>query len=630
MAKLIGRTMTEMGEVVIDDAVLAKGGEGKVHNLVSHNLSDLPKAEELVAKIYFEPGEANRGPKVVAMLNNAPDDQSSIAWVKAALFNENKKFVGYLMRKLDTKSFRPWSELSNTKDRQQTAPQFDVKYALNASRNFLVAIHFIHEAGHKVGDINESNLFVNTNSTVMLVDMDSAQIANGGKIYPCEVAKPEYTAAEISHGKIRDNPRTAETDIFAFSVMMFQMLTGGAHPMDGIYVPDEDPPSVIEKIRLGALPTLQPGFNKKFKPTPRIPAQAIPQSLRQILIESLSNNPAARPNSTVYLQVLDDVISNIIQCTVEDKHWFDSRDGACGWCAHKKSGNFDPWGNNDDLKKKNASRVSQSSLPDVSFNEQAKPSAARRAAPRVSPSGIPQRPQNAPRTNAAQNQSNPSSNASRQPANATGNTAQNNPAYTQQAPSNLPYEPPYRPEKPQMHKGKLVLEYADGSMRQRPPMGDLIKHNPKIARYAFVEEFPSTIKVWWDRYRYTAKIPALIIGLVLALIIAVGWIPIVDQLNNVSQIPYTEYNAQIIKIIGYVSASTAAIGSIILFLSAIFARRKDTKIFGKDMLQEESLFKTILRFLAVGFYYGPLFLITLLVFVIFGIFSFVSAAVKAT
>lgn len=626
MAKLIGRTTSGTGEVIIDDVVLAKGGEGKVHNLVSHNLSDLPNAEDLVAKIYFKPEEANRGPKVAAMLKNPPTEQSSIAWVKAILFDENKKFTGYLMNKLDTRSFRQWSELSNTKDRQQTAPQFDVRYAINASRNFLVALHFIHNAGHKVGDINESNLFINADSTVMLVDMDSAQIKQNDKIYPCEVGKPEFTANEISHGKLRDNPRTVETDIFAYSVMIFQMLTGGAHPMDGVFLSDEDPPSVTEKIRMGVLPTLQPYANKDFKPVPRIPAQAIPKELQQTLINALSNNPADRPDSGNFITVIDEVLDNLVQCQNEEKHWFDERDRECGWCVHKKSGNFDPWGDNQALKK--ASSIKQSSLPSVSFGEQKKSAKAMRAAPKV-PNASTQ-PQSALNNqNQANPQRNPSvasqgySNANQQPY--SGNSVNNSPT-SHIPPGSMGY---YRPNPPRKHKGKIVLEYMDGSMRQRPSMSVLMKVNRKVAWQAFTEEFPALIRPWWSQYRYTAKIPALIVGLLVGLVIAFGWYMSVPLLNNIEQIPQTQYNDDIFFYIAIASLVSSSISCFFLACSGFISRYRDVKTFGKDNIEEESFIKTVLLFIPVALFYGPIFLVALLIFALIGLFNFASAVAKA-
>lgn len=632
MTKLIGRNLQGIGEVVIQEDKLAAGGEGAVHNVLNHEVPGLEDAENLVAKIYFKPNEANRGPKVAAMLSHPPAEMDSIAWVKALLFSPDKKFVGYLMEKLDTKSFRQWSELSNTKDRKQTAPEFDVRYALNASRNFLVALHFIHEAGHKIGDINESNLFINTDSTVMLVDTDSAQIDNGGTVYACEVGKPEFVASELSHGKLKDTPRTVETDIFAYSVMIFQMLTGGAHPMDGIYAGNDDPPNVTNKIREGVLPTLQPGKNKKFKPVPRIPASAIPSPLKNIMIQSLSNDPEDRPDSNLYLDVIDEVLDNLVQCKVEKRHWFDKRDVNCGWCVHKAAGNFDPWSENENIKP--VSNVRQSSLPSVSFGDQAAAPKPRRAAPRLnSPQNTQNRPQAA--QNAPYGQS--PANASQSPQNSPGGYTSNAQPSPNNNQSHNPHNVypnvnqslPYRPDPPNKHKGKLVLEYADGSMRQRPSLSDLAKSNPKIAWHAFIEEYPNLIRVWWDKYRLTPRIPAVIVGLLIALAMGFAWFIAVLLLVPLLGIENPSWESDAIAIGAMLSWGFTWLASIILAISAFIVRHKDKKIFGKDGIQQEGFIKTVLRFIAVGFYYGPLFVVVLTIYVVYGVFTFMIAATKA-
>lgn len=632
MTKLIGRTLQNLGEVVIEEKVLGKGGEGSVYLVTSHELPDVDPASTLVAKIYHNPEEGNRGKKVAAMLQNPPEEQESIAWVKALLFTPNKKFAGYLMQKLDVKNFRQWSELSNSKDRKQTAPNFDVKYGLNASRNFLLALDSVHEAGHRIGDINESNLFVNTNSTVMLVDMDSAQIQQGTHIYPCEVGKPMYVSSEISHGKLRDNPRTVESDIFAYTVMLFQMLTGGAHPMDGIYQGNDDPPDITQKIREGVLPTLEPGKNKKYKPVPRIPAMAIPSRLRTVMINALSPDPLKRPDTRAYLDVMDDVYESLVQCPKDKRHWFDKRDGKCGWCAHKDAGNVDPWGDTVTALPKKPAASAQSALPSVPFAQQSGPAKAPRAAPASAPR---QQAQNAPQ--APQNVSNAQSPAygSQQPQNTGqgfGNNAVNSP-YANMGPGtggNSRQGMPYRPDPPRLHKGKLVLEYMDGSMRPRPPMSALLRNNRGVLKEAVIEEYPGPIRIWWDKYRYTPKIPALIIGLIIGLAIAVGWQQVIPMLNNFDGLPQTAYNEIVLFYVAKISLYTSAAASILLFLTALRVRGRDKKRFGKDGIQEENFVKTVLRFIPVGLFYGPLFLIILLLGIIIGIINFASAVVKAT
>src|SRR5207302_9870021 len=97
------------------------------------------------------------------------------------------------------------------------------KYFCAAARNIASATAAIHSKGYCVGDLNESNILVGqTNALISLIDCDSFQVRDlsSGKIFPCPVGTPEYTAPELM-GNYSQN-RTPETDYFALAVLLFQ------------------------------------------------------------------------------------------------------------------------------------------------------------------------------------------------------------------------------------------------------------------------------------------------------------------------------------------------------------------------------------------------------------------------
>ena len=61
MTQLIGRTTNGTAPVVISETALGKGGEGSVYTVTSHDLTDLPAASTLVAKIYHAPDAPHPG-----------------------------------------------------------------------------------------------------------------------------------------------------------------------------------------------------------------------------------------------------------------------------------------------------------------------------------------------------------------------------------------------------------------------------------------------------------------------------------------------------------------------------------------------------------------------------------------
>lgn len=151
--QLIALTTTGSGKVEIDSDVLGTGGEGSVYSIVSGNVAELPPSE-LVAKLYHDPSEGSRATKLKAMLKSPPHNDS-VAWPLAILITPDKKFVGYVMKKLASHNFRAWSELAHAAQRRETASSFDVKYAITAIYNLSAAIYSVHNAGHRIGPSNK-------------------------------------------------------------------------------------------------------------------------------------------------------------------------------------------------------------------------------------------------------------------------------------------------------------------------------------------------------------------------------------------------------------------------------------------------------------------------------------------
>lgn len=652
MSNYVGKTLSAQGSLEIGKE-LGKGGEGSVYEVTSHSIDDLPEASELVAKIYHEPNEGGRAAKVVAMLK-MPPESTSVAW-PLAVIAENGSFVGYLMQKLDYKNYRSWAELSNTKDRRGTSADFDVQYALATSRNLAVAILSIHDAGHRVGDVNESNIFIGTDAGVFIVDTDSAQIQGpNGKTYRCLVGKMEFTSPELSHTGFKNQDRTVESDVYAYAVSIFQMLTGGAHPTDGIYLKKDDPPATVEKIRQGILPGIAPEDAKRkgFKPAPRIPSFAMPSRIQKLLVRCLSVDPKLRPGMEEIVSVLDDVLMNLEKCSKIKSHWYDSRDGSCGWCKHLESGNLDPW--SAEKPKPKSAGIPQTKLPSVSFNDGSNqaPLKARRAAPTVNgqnssgnsqgnmqnPSQqFPNNPNHqynyaqVPHPNqqqgnmSGQNYPNPNFNPNMQMGNnGFGNSPQN---VQQQEERELPKK---------SRRGKMILDYADGSRRERPPLSRLVAQgNAKMALYCLKEETPVIFQAWWNPSRKVAIIWGLLVGFVVSLFISASWfytIPMLaaNAVPNVSFIP-PEIQTMIFYYFAMASSITAALGCLYLMSSGLYdmftAKRQYGSLSG---LKREKPWITALRFIPISIFYGPFFLIILIIASIMGLFSLMGAIGRNT
>ena len=644
---------------VIVGKELGKGGEGSVYVIELCDASRLGSADDLVAKIYHNPGEGDRQAKIHAMVSSKPDTDS-LAWPLGVLY-DNSVFVGYVMRKLDSSRYRDWSELSSAKERRASAPDFDFRYALHACRNLAAAVDSAHQVDAFLGDINESNDLVGADASVLVVDTDSAQIRDSsGRVFPCLVGKPEFTAPEISKGRFEDNPRTRETDVFAYTVMVFQMLTGGAHPTDGKFSGSGSAPGVRDRILQSAYPALRP--TKEFEKVSRIPVDCIPSKVLSVVTAGLSSNPSNRPSLHQFVQVYDDVLSSLKQCSRIPQHWFDKRDYVdCPWCARRDAGLYEPWGpqqNRNSVGRRpvsGSSNLQQSTLPTVSFGSgnSAGPSVQRvKLSPNgssggsggfggasgqsgpVMPSGGLSAPSSgypggtgamvaamssvAPSASSFQPGTSYPSSSSASSAPGSGGSSQQSQSSTQQ---------PSQPPVPKKVKGKTVLTYVDGTHAVRPSIGYLLRSDPSTAWFCIKNETPGFAQAWWSVERPLVIPWASAAGLVLGLVVSAVWLVLMPMVAVWLGDVWPAAEAIIVTVLGLggiLAAVTSAIACLCLLTSSLLDYRRarkqnpDTSVFKRD-----KWWVTVLRYLPVTVVYGPLLLFILIISVLYGAVSVV-------
>jgi len=608
MAQLEVRTPRSKGTLTMGETPLGRGGEGAVHSVLSHSVDGLPPAEELVVKIYHSPKEGNRREKIISMVSSPPDSEM-FAW-PLALAAQNGAFVGYVMQKLAADRMKEWAHLAHTATRRKIAPDFDVRYAIAACLNYAIALESLHRAGHMQGDANESNSFVGADASVTIVDTDSAQIrGKDGRIFRCEVGKPEYTAAELIGRPLREQDRTVATDGFAFGVLLFQMLTGGAHQTDGIYTGTDDPPSTTSKISQGVLPMLRDESARGFKPVPRIAAAGIPTKLKNLILALSDTEPQRRPSFERAIAALSDVQEHLVQCPRDSAHWFDSRDGSCGWCRHADSGQADPWGK--------PRQSAQSKLPPVSFSEQKAPSGQ---APRASinppkhqsgyaptamqqsfptpPATVPSRPS----TPAPQPQINPNAPLSPQAQQLLSQANGGSQAQVQQAAQ----QQSTQTKIPDKIKGKMTVIYPDGRYGPRPPLGVLFAQNNRLWRQAIAVEWPDFLKIWWPVERPVARG----IGIWLSPLVAVATLTLVSWLCHFFLFSNGDQTAiQVGVPLLSLGTLCSSVAFIIWWINAWVGRTRAKKDYGSlANVRHENFVLTLLRSFGItlGYIFTPI------------------------
>jgi serine/threonine protein kinase len=128
------------------------------------------------------------------------------------------------------------------------------------------AMAHMHRRGVFHGDLKPGNIMLNKTGQVKLIDFGTAWVRGQDKNRV--QGTPQYIAPEQANEKVVNE----KTDIYNLGATMYRMLTG-RHPQQGIPKPGDDrklvPPSKIN---------------------PRIPA-----ALNELIIASLSIDPARRP-----------------------------------------------------------------------------------------------------------------------------------------------------------------------------------------------------------------------------------------------------------------------------------------------------------------------------------------------
>lgn len=491
-----GQTFT----VRLADSPLGRGGEGSVYAVESTSSNSLGSAAELVGKIYHDDPtkQAEREAKCVAMLQSVPKTDS-IVWNLGNLYTAEGKFAGFLMKRFQPDVYKTFMEVAHTRHRRKKFPKWSVMHSLLMARNLAVAIDAVHTAGHKVGDINESNVLVASDATVKIIDADSVQIGTpNGDTYPCTVGKPDFTAPEISEGSYRDpkNKRTSETDMFAFVIMLFGALMGRAHPTSCKYNgPQKD---TTDLIKLGVYPTfvnpLPPGYQK----IDTLEYEAIPTRIHNLIRDGLNPDPTKRPTFNQAITTFDELFttengtySHLKQCKTSPLHWWDKRDSkACPLCKFAaKNRNFDIW-------RKPETKTQKETLLNNAQKKQTKTQKTKQNTPTTT--HTLQTPPTPKRGTQAPHQNTPT------PQNL------NTPTHRQ----------PGQPPTPQMVGKKLAVHDTNGNTIPRPPITDLIKSgNYTIALDALSAEHPKTLP-WLSNYKPT---PTWWISLLTTTITALLW-----------------------------------------------------------------------------------------------------------
>jgi DNA-binding helix-hairpin-helix protein with protein kinase domain len=332
--------------------LIGEGGEGTVYTVKSNGLpssAPVPSASELedaariedaghepkalLAKIYKSDRylATERQEKKIRALCRMQNDRlrRAGAWPTDILCDDRDRVVGFTMEHLA--GWEPLYSVYQVKTRVQLMPGSDWSFLVRVARNLATCVHFVHDAGLVIGDLNESNVLVSGNAMTKLIDVDSFQVPVDGEILTVDVGKPELTPPELQGRGLDGRIRAPDHDLFALAVLLFQILVFGRHPFAGR--PRDDAERTLEQCIKAGYYVFTERREIPVAPPPALALTFLPPDIRQMFEDAFQPQPGNRPSAYAWFQSLKDLEESLTTCAACERHRYWRQLTTCPWCA---------------------------------------------------------------------------------------------------------------------------------------------------------------------------------------------------------------------------------------------------------------------------------------------------------
>ena len=171
-----------------------------------------------------------------------------LAWPKQSVFKKDK-FVGFVMPRINFDKTVQINRLFTIKNRQKDNFPEDIIWRILVARNLANIYSELHKLGYYVVDTKPANLRTYKHlQGVCVLDCDG--FALKGSPFDGEMITPDYIAPE-SIG-VPSSKLGREQDIFALSVLIFQLFNNGIHPYSGVLKDKDTHMDLQSRIKLNA------------------------------------------------------------------------------------------------------------------------------------------------------------------------------------------------------------------------------------------------------------------------------------------------------------------------------------------------------------------------------------------
>ena len=303
MTYYIQKKNNQKFELKVKDILSKAGGTATIYNVQG--------TDDFVLKLYKEKKYALKSEaKLKQFINGFPSAEldsmtdlpikvHQLAWPKNIVYEKNQP-VGFLMPKISFRDTIQLNRIFSIKNRKSEKITEDITWRIAVARNLADVYNTLHNAGYYVVDTKPANIRTyKMVPGVCLLDCDGFKLKNSP--FEGDMITPDYIAPE-SIGK-PPAKLGREQDIFALSVLIFQLLNNGIHPYSGILNKNDTIP-IQERIKKSAY-AYGKVQSRIQKPSPASVHHLFPSKLLDMFSRIFEKGE--RPEASEWVSILDEL-----------------------------------------------------------------------------------------------------------------------------------------------------------------------------------------------------------------------------------------------------------------------------------------------------------------------------------